>query len=221
MTDFGIRSGYTERAAPIYALDAEISGFQPHVYDLARTFARASGSRRIVDIGCGKASKLVALASEFEIVGLDTGENLQYPAGRYPFGRWINVDLETVTPGVVDVANSVVICADVIEHLQNPSALVVALCFWMRDAVVGLLSTPERTLCYGADHAGPPPNPAHVREWTRVELVDYLTQSGLTVGFSGLTQTHIDHPETGAHQGCQTTVVVLERAPQPESRKVL
>lgn len=224
---FGIKAGYVERAVPEYVDDDNTGGFQPHVYDLAACLGRLAQSRRalagnqtIIDIGCGKAVKLAGLnrsgfSPEFDIIGIDTGANLAV-ARQSPFGTWFDVDLERVGPSILssyDVDGAVLICADVIEHLVDPTCLVKTLREWMRLAAVGLLSTPERVLCYGPEHNGPPPNPSHVREWTRVELVTYLTASGLDVAFSGITQTHAAHPETGAHQGCQTTLVVLAPVP--------
>lgn len=209
---FGLPAAYVERSKPDYTVDEDESGFQPHVYDLAGWLASMSGARRIVDIGCGKASKLVKLAERgFEIVGVDYGSNLDMAMARYPQGRWIKADLERFDPTALldEVDGSVIVCADVIEHLVDPSALLDALRVWLTRAKVCILSTPERVLCYGKQHSGPPPNPSHVREWTRVELVHYLQNNGLSVTFSGFTQTHVDHPETGAHQGCQTTLVIL------------
>lgn len=216
MNEYSIRDDYQARPEPEYAHDDDESGFQPHVYTLAQSLACVIGAQTLIDIGCGAASKLAACWPALAIVGLDYGTNLSRAAVRYPFGTWLECDLERLDPAVlqrvcsVDLRRSVLICADVIEHLIDPTALLTALKDWLALAPLALLSTPERVLCWGAEHVGPPPNPTHVREWTRVELVDYLTKSGLQVVFSGFTQTHLAHPETGAHQGCQTTLVILE-----------
>ena len=212
--DFRIRADYVPRLTPGYATDDLVSGFQPHVYDLARSLARLLGVRTVIDIGCGAAGKLVEFSPEFKVVGMDYGPNLAAAQERCPAGKWIEVDLENFSPEIISAEDSVLICADVIEHLVEPASLVKALGTWLEVAPLALLSTPERVLCWGADHAGPPPNPTHVREWTRVELVEYLRRSGLRVAFAGVTQTHADHPETGAHQGCQTTIVICEGRPR-------
>lgn len=206
-----IKPGYVERSAPEYSNDADAHGFQPHVYDLAKTLAQLAGSRTVVDIGCGSGEKLAQIAEgdAFDVIGVDYGPNLDIARGRRL--HVLEVDLERVKPEDVPVRpRDTIICADVIEHLVRPEQLVSALRSWMTKAAVAVLSTPERVLCWGTAHNGPPPNAAHVREWTRVELVNYLQHSGLRIAFSGFTQSHEAHPETGAHQGCQTTLVVLQ-----------
>lgn len=212
MNRFGLPDDYVERAAPAYAHDQDGIGFQPHVYDLAGALASMLGVKKIFDVGCGMGHKLAALRERgFEVIGLDYGANLS-AARQLLYGSWHEVNFERFDASqyerLADAA--VIICADVIEHLIDPTCLVAALRGWLAVSPVALLSTPERVLCWGAAHRGPPPNTAHIREWTRVELVEYLTRSGLRVVFSGFTQTHLAHPETGAHQGCQTTLVLLQ-----------
>jgi methyltransferase family protein len=213
---YKIKAGYVTRAEPAYTVDTDDGGFQPHVYELAATLGRLAGSHRVIDVGCGKAVKLVKnFHPRCDIVGVDYGENLEVAAALYPFGTWVRADLESDPWQWMQHLGeywrgSVVICSDVIEHLKDPRPMLSGLRVLMDFADVGVLSTPERVLCYGKAHNGPPPNPSHVREWTRVELLELLDEAGLRVQFSGFTQTHIDHPETGEHQGCQTTVVVLK-----------
>ena len=79
------------------------------------------------------------------------------------------------------------VCADVIEHLVDPTGLLLALRALLEHAPVALLSTPERVLVRGADDQGPPANVAHVREWALDELVALSTAAGLPPTFAGLT----------------------------------
>ncbi len=58
-----------------------------------------------------------------------------------------------------------------------------------RGAVAFFLSTPERELTNEGPHLGPPPNPAHVREWTLGELEQFLGAEGLH-GYFGLTRSN-------------------------------
>ena len=66
-----------------------------------------------------------------------------------------------------------VICADVIEHLQNPDVIVEAI--KKSGAKIAVISTPDRSLIPGG-MSGPPRNPHHVREWTMKEFDSYLRQ---------------------------------------------
>jgi hypothetical protein len=67
-----------------------------------------------------------------------------------------------------------VICADVIEHLDNPDDLL----DFIDDIDFRLLiiSTPERDGQAGKNDFGPPENTSHYREWNAVEFKNYLRQ---------------------------------------------
>jgi SAM-dependent methyltransferase len=174
-----IKDGYREQANPEYFEDIyDDVCYQPHVYPKAAELARRLGCGRIIDIGCGHAEKLVALHSEFEIMGLDYGSNVEY-CRRYGVGTWIEWDIERDPLPSLPAEGSVIVCADVIEHLIDPRTLLGHLKTLLQDAAAGLMSTPERDLTHGPDHFGPPPNACHVREWNLEELGALLTSEGL------------------------------------------
>ena len=198
--DFHIKPGYVERAEPHYFEDDEDSEWQPDVYPFALGLLGACGASTVIDIGCGKASKLKAFfAADVTVVGVDCGANISHCRDRYPRGHWHDVDLERIdqalhrNPHLIDPRGAVLIIADVIEHLRNPWPLLQVLHDWMKTARVALISTPERDLEYGAQHSGPPPNEAHVREWNRTELETLLKAAGLNVVHVGLTRAHTSH----------------------------
>lgn len=189
---FFIKSGYVHRPVPDYFEDTVADGviWQPDVYAAAACLARRLECTHLIDVGCGQAGKLAAMHPEFKIIGADYGPNIENCRQRHPFGQWIETNLETSSslPLANEItARSVVICADVIEHLQNPTALLKLLHSLLDHAPALVLSTPERDLCRGADHFGPPPNPAHVREWSREEMAALLRYHGFKVDFVGLT----------------------------------
>jgi len=178
-----IRQGYREREAPAYDFEhrSEDRVWQPDVYPTAARIAERLGFTRIIDVGCGNGEKLVVLEPRFEIVGIDIGENLQLCRERYPGRQWIEHDLDSdaLLPFEPEVfRSSVVVCADVIEHLVRPERLVQKLRRACDEGACLVLSTPERELLWGVRHAGPPPNPAHVREWSMSELAAFLASEG-------------------------------------------
>src|SRR5581483_4144698 len=183
-TDHCLKPGYRSHPYPIYwddAVDLKGITWQPEVYADAAAIAETLGARRIVDVGCGTAGKLAALHPRFEIVGIDYGSNLDVCRERYPFGTWLEHDLEQevelpVPPELL--ADAVVVCADVIEHLVRPELLLRKLRAVLGHARAVLLSTPERDLARGRDHMGPPPKQHHVREWTLRELGAFLEYEG-------------------------------------------
>lgn len=190
---FFLKDGYTSRSQPDYFHDLNEEKdrvWQPQVYAIANFLGKKLNCRYIIDIGCGNASKLVKLYPSYEIIGIDFNDNLAFCEKSYPFGTWIEHDLESEQlleiPNEI-LKNSVVICADVIEHLINPGFLLWKLKLLMEQAPVCLLSTPERDVTRGLADFGPPDNPHHVREWNSQELGEMLTFAGLNVLFSGLT----------------------------------
>jgi hypothetical protein len=187
---FFVPPAYVERRTPSYFEDTSDRIWQPHVYPLAAAVARRAGATHIVDVGCGRAVKLVALRDEFSIIGIDYGLNLDYCRTHYPDGTWLEADLERPSPSPLDdrlAGQSVIVCADVIEHLIDPTALLTMLAAMGAHAPAILLSTPERTRTWGPTHLGPPPNHAHVREWSLDELCALTVHHGFTLAFAGVT----------------------------------
>lgn len=188
--DYFIKPNYQIRPEPIYFVDQTPVIYQPHMYRLAAALAERLNCRYIIDIGCGTAGKLTELYPQFEVVGIDYGVNIEECRAHYPYGMWIEHDLDRPEllslPDEV-VCEAVVICSDVIEHMKNPGYLLSNIKALLQKAPLCLLSTPERDAVRGADHAGPPPNIAHVREWNRVELTELMKHFELNQAHIGLT----------------------------------
>ncbi len=194
---YGIRDGYVHRDEPDYYHDDSAARqditWQPDVYHDAARIATRLGATRIVDIGSGDGVKLVALHPGFAIVGIDFGANLDVVRSRYPFGTWLEHDLDRDEPLPLtheQLAGAVVVCSDVIEHLRRPELLLAKLAAALGHCAAVVLSTPERTLTWGADHSGPPPNPCHVREWTIAEMATFLGTAGFEHGDLTLTRSN-------------------------------
>ncbi|HEX8111612.1 MAG TPA: methyltransferase domain-containing protein, partial [Kofleriaceae bacterium] len=130
-------------------------------------------------------------------IGIDRGANLARARASAPALDWRDHDLqgEAALPVSADeLAGSVVINADVIEHLPDPHPLLAQLRAAHTHAELILLSTPERHLTRGLRDAGPPGNPAHVQEWTVRELGALLRSAGLAMHSLGLIRAH-DHSD--------------------------
>ncbi len=192
-----IKERYAARAEPRYFADVD-SGvtFQPDVYDTAAAVARGLGARRIVDVGTGQGRKLASLHPRFELVGIDFGSNLEHARRTYPFGTWIEADLDQPGPLPLEpeqLRGAVVVCADVIEHVKDPALLLDKLKGTLAEAGAVLLSTPERDLVRGREHRGPPGNPCHLREWSIRELDAFLRARGIEHRSVGLTRDNDLH----------------------------
>jgi len=205
---YGIRDGYTPRLKPDYFQDIQTDFpklWQPDVLPIAVHIARLNGCKTLIDIGCGRGEKLVPYANEFDIIGMDYGDNLDYCRSQHDFGRWLDVDLERDVldiPGDV-LKKSVLVCSDVVEHLVNPEKLALNLKMLLICAPYLVLSTPDRLRTYGQSQDGPPGNPHHVREWTLAELAAWLESYGFTVEWKGWTRSN------DMDQQKNTTLLVL------------
>ena len=198
---YGIKEAYRHRGYTQYFDDVQDGiVYQPDVYGLAAQFGKMLGKGYLVDVGCGRGEKLIASTRAFGLtpIGIDFGANLQHCRNAYPGHAWLEDDLEHPREDLVDaeiLAASVIVCADVVEHLADPTALVALLRAWLVRAPLALLTTPERDLTHGAGHRGPPLNAHHVREWNAGELEGYLSDSGVNVMFMGLTRSSDRSPE--------------------------
>jgi len=180
------------------------------VYRLAAELARKAGVENLVDLGCGRGEKLLPYADTFHVVGYDYGENITYCHEHNHPGTWVSVDLNTKTIHPANFDGSVIICADVIEHLPDPMPLIQSLHNACRTAKYVLLSTPDRFRVYkGQLHYGPPGNPYHVREWTNSELVEWLRVNDLPVQWHGWTSSNDNRPDQ-----VWTSLIVMSKTEQ-------
>ena len=115
-------------------------------------------------------------------IGMDLEPTLTWLRRQYPSRAWLESSLNrTFFPPQVDL----VIASDVVEHIPMADDFMRLLRrFCARFYVV---STPDRgadTEKHGMEalsQAGPPRNPAHVREWTHNELAAYVHSHGFRV----------------------------------------
>jgi len=194
LTQFCIKKNYHHRKNSKYFEDEEsnLGGitYQPDIYGFASFLAEKSGCSCIIDIGCGNAKKLVSLHPNFKIIGIDYGKNINECKKNYPFGTWINSNLESsdLTKSMNEnLSKSMIICSDVIEHLINPSNLLSNIRILMNHSRICLITTPERDLTRGKNDFGPPINKHHIREWNFSELEQLLKSYNLDLVISGLT----------------------------------
>jgi SAM-dependent methyltransferase len=168
--NFYIHDGYAARSETAYYDDTPATdGWQREVYQYARELADREGLARIADVGCGSGFKLLKHFADRETVGFDVAPTVSKLRARHPERRWEVTDFGAVPPGV---RPDLVICSDVIEHLQDPDLL---LGFVERLAPAWIvLSTPDRNLLRLGTHDGPPLNRTHVREWNMAEFRAYI-----------------------------------------------
>lgn len=173
--------------------------WQREVYEYARQFSKAKGLSTIVDYGCGSAFKLLKHFSDCRTIGYEVGETLDYLKRTYPAKEWR--DGQNLRIDVTDC--DLVICSDVIEHVDDPTRLMEA--FRSSSASFFIISTPALELfsawSFGS-RFGPPVNPAHRCEWTTAEFHRFVSQY-LSV---------LDHKVTNLRQATQMIVATRYEA---------
>lgn len=192
----GIRPGYRHRESPEYRVDLieerEHTVAQPDVYMRAADVALRLGATRIIDLGSGSAGKLLPLMARFEVIGIDYGPNLELARRQFSDGVWREHDFDSDAPLPVtpdELTRSVLVCSGVLEHLVYPEILLGRL----RDALpvveAVIISTPDRDLASGPEHAGPPSDLSRVREWNIQEFSTLLEVFGFEHGALALTRS--------------------------------
>ena len=213
----GLPHGYVSRDEPDYYDDDEESDLirQPDVYGLARTLAQRLGATTLVDIGCGKAAKLLDISHGFDIIGVDFGDNIEFCRRAYPQHRWEELDLEHISQDWLGSipSSSVVVCGDVIEHLRDPRPLLGLLRSATEAGMSAVVSTPDRALIYPDDRPGPPSLGAHVREWTCSEFRHLLLDHGIPLAAIGWTR-----PSIGTDEASTILAVAVPGLPVPDDR---
>jgi SAM-dependent methyltransferase len=171
---------YVERpgAPQSYDAGAEESEvvWQAEVYSTAHALAEVFGLRNILDFGCGSGFKLLEKFgdSQFLTLGIDMPPAVARLKQKYPDRCW-KTSGEFVTEDHSE-SPDLLICADVLEHVDDPDALL-ELFKHIRPAWL-VISTPDRKLMakypkWGKP-MGPPSNHCHVREWEFDEFHQYL-----------------------------------------------
>lgn len=194
-----LADGYTQRVPPEYFVDIDASGitWQPDIYPEALALSREHNRTVIIDLGCGRAQKLIALHEQnpdLDIVGVDFGPNIDWCCEHLSGIQWLDADLESVTTLPLEtevIAQSVVVCSDVLEHLMDPRQTMWLICWLLsQGAACAVLSTPARNKLYGTGHLGPPFNPSHVREWTQEEFYAFVTNFPVAIKRFELTRSN-------------------------------
>jgi SAM-dependent methyltransferase len=191
---YGIAQGYRHRKRKRYFDDtAETDEWQREVYSAAADLMQSEGLSTVYDVGCGSGYKLVHYLGKYDTTGFDIEPTLTFLKKTYPDRKWRFAAFDDRSFPPADL----VVCADVIEHVDDPDALLSVLRDLTGQYLV--LSTPERDLVYkerDRRRHGPPWNITHVREWSFAEFGSYV----------GSKFDIVEHRVTNREQGTQMVV---------------
>lgn len=168
---FFIKKGY-HHANSIIDFDdtSNTDEWQKEVYLLAKNILEEKKYRSVIDVGCGSAYKLINYLGSYQMAGIEVGETLNWLKKNYPEHAWLS--FENTDPSTLQF--DLVICSDVIEHIENPDTLLEFIKKINCRQII--LSTPERESVAGKNDYGSPENPAHYREWDAAEFKNYISK---------------------------------------------
>ena len=157
------------------------SKFQYHVYLLAAKLAKSNQFKKVIDLGCGPATKTKNILAPItnEIILIDQPNCEALTKRIFPEARFISTNLEKCDIKWSYSAD-LIVCADVIEHLFDPMPCLKFAIDHLSPSGIAVFSTPERDILRGKD-CMTSPHSAHVREWNRSEFKQLLEYSGFKV----------------------------------------
>lgn len=164
--------GYIERLGAPQDFDAKGGDeWQNEVYQTALLLAEVLGLETVMDFGCGSGFKLMKYFAKFKTVGVDLPEALPRLQQKYPDRHWCASDFGVAQGGI-----DLLICSDVIEHVDEPDGFLALLKNFHPQWLV--ISTPDRKLMARYPRwtktGGPPGNGCHAREWSFEEFRKYM-----------------------------------------------
>lgn len=160
--------------------------YQYEVYLEARRLAKKYNLQEVVDLGCGPATKLMSLLRPLgsRVVGIDQPSAIQVCKEKYQSGEFYieNFEKPSLDLNSLQLANhfNLIVCADVIEHLENPNKLLDYAKKIAQNGAYIVLSTPERDVVHGASCVTSS-KAEHVREWNKNEFSNYLRSRSFEV----------------------------------------
>jgi hypothetical protein len=174
---FCIKKGYHHSGSVVDFDDtSNTDEWQKEVYLYAKKILEEKKYQSVIDIGCGSAYKLINDLGSYKTIGIEVGETYNWLKKKYPGRSWLLFSETDPSSLQCDL----VICSDVIEHLENPGSLLDFI--KLMDCKLIVLSTPEREAVAGKKDYGPPENPAHYREWDAGEFKNYISKYFLIGG---------------------------------------
>ena len=158
--------------------------YQVPVYRYAQRRTRQLRAETILDVGSGSGDKLAEFFGALRgvrIVGADQPSGVEIARQRFRDLEWVSGDFESPDfwQELRQISPDIIICADVIEHLEDPIQFLDRLRAISANGRL-IMSTPDRGKL-GSAPLGPPANPRHVREWTMQELAQLVEANGFRI----------------------------------------
>jgi SAM-dependent methyltransferase len=190
-------AGYSENIADVADSDVELELaplsdrvrtpsarlYRDPVYRFAAK--RAHRNAIVLDVGCGIGNNLARRVAGrvTRCLGIDELAAITVARAEFPDQDWVAADLRSnaLWSGLGALEPDLVICADVIEHIDDPVVLLARLHGVLTRSTSLVLSTPDRDRIKNQPALGPPRDPHHIREWTYREMTHLLESQGFAI----------------------------------------
>lgn len=151
--------------APLFDDTANKDEWQDEVYEVAKKTFDHYEFDSVIDLGCGSGYKLIKYFDSYSTIGIELRKTVDFLKETYPKKKWLEEE-------TYDNLNcDMVICADVIEHVKNPTLFINKLRNQITFEKI-IFSTPIRNRGFFQL----PNNIYHYREWTQKEFHGYLSE---------------------------------------------
>lgn len=150
--------------------------FQLETYKTAASILEDTNRDSVIDLGCGFGSKLIKYIKPHcsNITGVDVLEVVEFAKTRDKGISWISIDLNKP----FELAkHDVIICADVLEHINNIDGLMTTIKSGMDENSIVVMSTPNSDTV-GEDVKS---NSGHVNFWNVSEFENILDVFGFKI----------------------------------------
>jgi 2-polyprenyl-3-methyl-5-hydroxy-6-metoxy-1,4-benzoquinol methylase len=165
-----IRPGYFHRTKVDVFIDASNTDeWQKEVYQYSKQVLLKHGYSKVIDFGCGSGFKLMQNFANFDTLGIELEKAVGVLKTKYPDRKW------EVYDDSKQYRCDVLIMSDVIEHIEDPTALLKNI-EALIDFKVMIISTPARNILRASLPYGPPRNVSHFREWTLNEFHIFISR---------------------------------------------
>lgn len=138
---------------------------------------KISGTR-VLDLGCGSGFDCEYLKKKLDaaaVLGIDISRSaIEFARKVYPGIDFINGDLCDDSLDLGESGWDIVVCAEVIEHVERPAELLSAIHRYLRPGGSAFISTPNRPV-FSLDRQPSPVNHTHLREYDVREYKELLS----------------------------------------------
>ncbi|AIK44498.1 glycosyltransferase [Brucella anthropi] len=181
---------------------------QADIYRMAKKYADASGIKRVIHVGIGRAIDLMDVFAEreLEVIFVEYARPAIVSERNYSSINHVECDISSwhevlsIVEKYRDGVPTVVLCNNIIELLPDPRPLLAFIRLLLAESADSrcFFSTQDRSILRCGCPASKSVDPVRIREWTSGEFRNLLRASGLHVAHMGNIRANVHDDQAGA-----------------------